>query len=180
MAFEEFFQILHQFCRAFKQINTFLGIAFSDVKDKVKVMNENNLRFPGHPGFFSFIKMEIELNIVMYNTGNNKELKAPKEYKHYDSTGRNLLRMMWLLTFIRVTFEGMRDPKAHMSDILCAAYDAAFGDNHSWVVRNGAKLAIKASSSRKEFVEAITAAKYDEEKFNDLSRRFMEKFVPIH
>lgn len=59
---------------------------------------------------------------------------------------------MWLLTFIRVTFEGMRDLKADMSDILIAAYTAAFGEKHSWIIRNGAKLAIKASSDRKEFV----------------------------
>lgn len=164
---------MHQFCKAFKLINTFLGIAFSDVKDKVRVMTENNERFKGHAGFFSFINMEIQLNIVQYNGGNNKDLKAPKEYKHYDSTGRNLLRLMWLLTFIRVTFEGMRDLKASMSDILCKAYDSAFEEKHSWIVRNGAKLAIKASSDRKEFVEVITGKKYDEQYFSEVSGRFM-------
>lgn len=180
LMFEEFFQILSQFCRAFKLINTFLGIAFSDVTDKVRIMGENNQRFPGHPGFLSFVKMEMELKIIQYNGGNNKELNAPKEYRHYDSTGRNLLRMMWLLTFIRVTFEGLRDIKADMSDILCQAYDSAFGEKHSWIVRNGAKLAIKASSNRKEFVEVISGKKYDEEYFRELSNQFMEKFVPIH
>ena len=161
-------------------INKFLGIAFSDVKDKVRVMGENNVRFPGHKGFFSFIKMEMEKKIVMYNTGNNKDLKAPQEFITYDSTGRNLLRMMWLLTFIRVTFEGMRDIAANMSDIFCKAYDAAFGDAHNFMVRSGAKLAIKATSDRKEFVEVITGKKYDEQYFSDVSKRFMEKFVPIY
>ena len=178
---EDFFNILHQFCRAFKLFNKFLGIAFSDVKDKVRVMTENNQRFPGHQGFFSFVKMEMEKGIEKYNTSNNKDLKAPKEFEKYDSTGRNLLRMMWLLTFIRVTFEGMRDISANMSDILCKAYDAAFGDAHSFVVRGGAKLAIKATSDRKEFVRIILNQKeYDEMKFAEVSKRFMEKFVPLH
>ena len=53
--------------------------------------------------------MEIEKNIHIYNGDNNSKLKAPKEFKKYNSTARNLLRMMWLLTFIRVTFEGMKD-----------------------------------------------------------------------
>ena len=38
VVFDDFFNILHQFCRAFKLFNKFLGIAFSDVKDKVRVM----------------------------------------------------------------------------------------------------------------------------------------------
>jgi hypothetical protein len=124
--------------------------------------------------------MEMELNIVMYNTGNNKELKAPKEYKTYDSTGRNLLRMMWLLTFIRTTFLGMKDRKTSMSDILCKAYDDAFGDSHNFVVRNGAKLAIKASSDRKQFIEVITGKKYDHDYFDQVSERFMKSFLQIH
>ena len=181
IVFQDFFNILHQFCRAFKLINKFLGIAFSDVKDKVKVMNENNKRFQGHEGFFSFVKMEMEKGIVKYNTSNNKDLKAAPEFEKYDSTGRNLLRMMWLLTFIRVTFEGMRDLSANMSDILCKAYDAAFGDVHSFVIRGGAKLAIKATSDRKEFVQVILNQKeYDEMKFAEVSKKFMEKFVPLH
>jgi hypothetical protein len=59
VVFEEFFQILNQFCKAFKMFNTFLGIAFSDVKDKVRIMSENTQRFPGPKGFFSFVKMEM-------------------------------------------------------------------------------------------------------------------------
>lgn len=60
-----------------------------------------------------------------------------------------------------------------MSDILCKAYDSAFEEKHSWIVRNGAKLAIKASSDRKEFVEVITGKKYDEQYFSEVSGRFM-------
>lgn len=88
--------------------------------------------------------------------------------------------MMWLLTFIRVTFEGLRDPKADMSDILAKAYDSAFGEKHSWIVRNGAKLAIKASSDRKEFIEVISGKKYDEASFRQTNDRFMNQLVPIH
>lgn len=78
IAFEEFYHILRQFCKAFKMFSTFLGIAFSDVTDKVRIMSENSQRFPGPQGFFAFVQMEMQLNIVQYNGGNNKELKAPK------------------------------------------------------------------------------------------------------
>lgn len=88
--------------------------------------------------------------------------------------------MMWLLTFIRTTFEGLRDQKASMSNILCQAYDDAFGDNHSFIVRNGAKLAIKATSDRKEFVEVISGRKYDADYFAEINQKFMKSFVPIH
>lgn len=88
--------------------------------------------------------------------------------------------MMWLLTFIRVAFEGTKDPKADMSDILCKAYDSAFEEKHSWIIRNGAKLAIKASSDRKDFVKVITNRKYEEQFFNEINDRFMVNFVPVH
>jgi len=68
--------------------------------------------------------------------------------------------MMWLLTFIRVTFEEMRKPKEDLGDILSKAYDCAFEEKHSWIIRKGAKLAIMASSNRKEFVEVIVGS-YD-------------------
>ena len=46
----------------------------------------------------------------------------------------------------------MRDEKADMSDILCRAYDAAFGEKHAWLIRKGAKLAIKASGNRRDLL----------------------------
>lgn len=88
--------------------------------------------------------------------------------------------MMWLLTFIRVTFQGIIDPKANMSDILCNAYDSAFGQKHNWVIRNGAKLAIKTSNNRKELIEIFMGGKYDEETLQDANKRFLERLVPIH
>lgn len=43
----------------FKQLNSFLGIAFDDVHNKVAHIKNNCEKFPGHPGFFSFINMEM-------------------------------------------------------------------------------------------------------------------------
>ena len=100
--------------------------------------------------------MEMDKSIHKYNGDNNSKLKAPPEFKKYNSTSRNLLRMMWLFTFIRVTFELSHNPKNSISEIFSKAYDSAFGEKHAWIVRKGAKLAIKASSDRKVFVEVIT------------------------
>ena len=120
------------------------------------------------------------LHIHVYNGDNNNALKAAKEFKKYNSTARNLLRMMWLLTFIRVTFEEIRNPKTPMADILCKAYDSAFGEKHSWIIRKGAKLAIKASGNRRELIEAVMGQKADEEAFLATNARFLERLVPVH
>ena len=39
---DPFCAILDQFCLVFSALNSFLGIAFSDVKEKVKVIRSNN------------------------------------------------------------------------------------------------------------------------------------------
>lgn len=67
-----------------------------------------------------------------------------------------------------------------MSDILCEAYDAAFEEKHSWIIRKGAKLAIKASSDRKDLVEAVLSGKYDLDRFNDINERFLINLIPVH
>lgn len=40
--FEQFCQVLDEFCFVFKELNSFLGIAFSDVKDKTAIIKANN------------------------------------------------------------------------------------------------------------------------------------------
>ena len=57
LAFEELCEVLDEFCIVFKALNSFLGIAFEDVKDKIKIIKTNNELFPGHPGFLSFVRM---------------------------------------------------------------------------------------------------------------------------
>ena len=49
-----------------------------------------------------------------------------------------------------------------MSEILCKAYDSAFGEKHSWIIRNGAKLAIKTSNKRQEMIDIFMGSKCDE------------------
>lgn len=52
----------------------------------------------------------MQKKIHTYNSKNGKPNKdAPEQFKTYSSTARNLLRMMWLLTFIKVTFERMKN-----------------------------------------------------------------------
>jgi hypothetical protein len=95
---------LNQFCYVFQELNSFLGAAFSDVKQKIAHIKANCDKFPEHHGFISFIKMEMLKNIHMLNGKNNSKKKVEQEFINYSSTSRNLLRMMWLLTFIKVTF----------------------------------------------------------------------------
>ncbi len=51
------FEILHELCIIFKELNTFLGIAFNDIKEKIGIIEKNNKRFPDHSGFISFVHM---------------------------------------------------------------------------------------------------------------------------
>ncbi len=148
---------MDEFCIVFNELNSFLGIAFSDVKEKVAIIKSNNATFPGLAGFFSFIEMEMSKGIHVYNGENNSAKKAPKEFKKYNSTSRNLLRMMWLLTFIRVTFEQLKNKpvKTKLSDIFSDAYDAAFGEKHAWLIRKGAKVAIMTSADRDNLLKVV-------------------------
>ena len=135
-------------------MSSVLGVAFSDITEKSTIIRNNYKIFPHHHGFFSFVQMEMAKNIQIYNGDNNKSKKAPEEWKKYNSTARNLLRMMWFLSFLRSTFEQLRDKpvKTKLSDILDLAYDVAFGDKHSWLVRKGAQIAIATGSDRKRLV----------------------------
>jgi hypothetical protein len=88
--------------------------------------------------------------------------------------------MMWLLTFIRVTFSEIQEPAQSMSDVLCKAYDAAFGEKHGWLIRKGAKLAIKASGNRGELIASIMGKQCPEQEFQAKNKMFLERLVPVH
>ena len=88
--------------------------------------------------------------------------------------------MMWLLTFIRVTFiECNKKPFEKLSSIFSKAYDEAFGDNHAWLVRKSAQVAIMASSERKRLVEVVIGV-YDEKSFEEYNNKFLEVLIPVH
>jgi hypothetical protein len=93
-------------------------------------------------------------------------LNAPANFKKYVSTSRSLLRMMWLMTFIRVFFNDALTLKTteKLSGMLDHAYDEAFGERHSWIIRKGAKLAILAAPNKKFLMETMLG-KYDEPLF---------------
>jgi hypothetical protein len=82
----------------------FLGIAFQDVQQKVAIINGNRGMYPQIRGFMEFITREMQMGIYRFNGENNDQLKAPQQFRKYVSTARSLLRMMWLMTFIKVFF----------------------------------------------------------------------------
>lgn len=61
--------------------------------------------------------------------------------------------MMWLLTFIKVTFVRCKEnPTESLSSIFSVAYDEAFGTNHGWVLRKSAKVAMMTSQNKQRLV----------------------------
>jgi hypothetical protein len=53
---DPFCAILDQFCLVFSALNSFLGIAFSDVQSKVAIIRTNSETFKGIRGFLSFVR----------------------------------------------------------------------------------------------------------------------------
>lgn len=74
--------------------------------------------------------------------------------------------MMWLMTFIRVFFNDALTMKTtdKLSGMLDHAYDEAFGEKHSWIIRKGAKVAMMAAPNKKFMIETMLG-KYDEPEF---------------
>ena len=103
---------------------------------------------------------EIELGVVRCNGENNaKELPKNKkgswEYT-YNSTGRNLVKMWWLSKFVAALLGDMvNSPTKEFSTCCKDAYKVGFGDNHSWLVRKGALLAMGFVGSRDSVKTAL-------------------------
>ncbi len=119
---------LNETSKLFSQLSTFLGIAFKDVQAKVAIINANKSMSPQIGSFVAFIRMEMQQGIHKYNGDNNDKLKAPANFKKYVSTARSLLRMMWLMTFVKVFFtDAITSKSDKLAPMLDHAYDEAFG-----------------------------------------------------
>lgn len=177
--FVEIENTLHEICKLFKEINTFLGIAFNDVQSKVSIINGNRAMYPQIKGFMEFIGKEMQQGIHKFNGENNDKLGAPPNFKKYVSTARSLLRMMWLMTFIKTFFnDSITTNSTKLAPMLDHAYDDAFGEKHSWIVRNGAKLAIKAAPN-KDYLMEVFLGKKDEALFTKTVQRLLGYLNPI-
>lgn len=122
--FVEIENTLNEISKLFKEINTFLGIAFNDVQAKVAIINGNRTMHPQIKGFMEFINKEMQQGIHRFNGENNEKLKAPPAFKKYVSTARSLLRMMWLMTFIKVFFnDALVTNSTKLAPMLDHAYD---------------------------------------------------------
>lgn len=101
-----------------------LGIAFNDVKEKVAIINANRAMCPQIQSFMQFIGVEMQQGIHRLNGENNDKLNAPPAFKRYVSTARSLLRMMWLMTFIKVFFtDSLMTNSTKLAPMLDHAYD---------------------------------------------------------
>lgn len=126
-----------------------------------------------------FINLEMKQGIHKYNGDNNDKLSAPPAFKKYISTARSLLRMMWLMTFIKVFFnDSLATNSTKLAPMLDHAYDEAFGEKHSWIVRNGAKLAIKAAPNKQYLIE-VFLGKNDEVLFAKTVTQLLGYLNPI-
>lgn len=74
-----------------------LSIAFSDVDEKVDIMNKLGELYKNECGgmLLATVKKEMALGITRLNSENNKKETKDPQYAKYNSLSRNLLRMMW-------------------------------------------------------------------------------------
>jgi hypothetical protein len=62
--------------------------------------------------------------------------------------------------------------------MLSHAYDEAFGEKHSWAIRNGAKLAIKAAPNR-QYLLQVFIGRNDEALYAQVVQRVLAYLNPI-
>ena len=87
--------------------------------------------------------------------------------------------MLWFMTFLNIIFEkALEEKREKLSAILDYAYEIAFSKNHGFIVRNGARLAIKATPGEEVMVKAFIG-KYDIEEFKRVGGKFQGMLGPI-
>ena len=82
-------------------------------------------------------------NIHRLNGDNNKKETNNKEMYKYISASRSMLRMMWFMHYLRSMFREIYNNRTNsISDCCTLAYEEAFGEKHSTLVRFSAKAAL--------------------------------------
>ena len=114
-------------------MSTLLGIAFSDVNEKVAIMRLRTSEYPNQKGIMDIIQKEKERGVLEMNGDNNKKLSSQPELKNYVSLGRTLLRMMRFMDYLKIMFtEILEKRNIKISEACSTAYMTALYPYHEF------------------------------------------------
>ena len=61
---------------------------------------------------------------------------------------------MWMLDYLHILLEDLlKNPSKKMKEASKAAYDAALGPHHPWLIRKTASVAVAAVPTKEEFLQ---------------------------
>jgi hypothetical protein len=164
---ENIWVMLFEFTKLFRVIGGIMSTAESDVTSKVDIMRTNLKKCPLDPkpiGFKAFVEWEISQKLHELNGDD-----GAKSDKRYCSTARTLLRQMWFMTYLLTIFQGLADdvsgkiPRS-ASELFKLAYTEAFGENHGFMLRQAAKVAIMATANKEAFIDTCLEGKSKDHK----------------
>jgi hypothetical protein len=163
----EFVSIYFEISKSFSSLGKGIALGFSDTNDKIEIIR-NLYKFYYNTetetqalSIQDIIDLEIKNKIYNLNGDNNLTLGYPMNspYYGYTSCSRTLLRMSWFLIFISDAYKNMIRNISISNDFsacLKKSYEDHLAPHHSWIVRNGAKLAMSfAPSSTSYAMKAI-------------------------
>ena len=157
--------LLHQTIALMKQLGTVLSIAFSDVETKTNLIDENYQYWceclaEDEIKLSDLITEEKDSNVWECNGSNNDNINAIKNAKHewkrtYKSSSRTITRISWFINFLNEFFYLLHSTDMSSADLSKQAYNNHLADNHNFVVRAGANLALNIVPTREAIAEAI-------------------------
>ncbi|XP_018333699.1 ceramide-1-phosphate transfer protein [Agrilus planipennis] len=140
-AYIEGYEELYKFFTLMGTIFTFVS---KDLVSKMEIMNELMSESPEQ---FRTVKRMIE------HEKNNELLTK----KGYTSGSRTLLRLHRGLNFIKEFLQGVSgiDDKEGTATVCRKAYEETLAEHHTFLIRNGAKMAMGAMPTREQLLKKI-------------------------
>ena len=149
----------------FKQMGSAISMAFADIPVKIEAIRKSKDIFQRETGkervtIQEIIEWELQQKLEKINGDNNrKELKGKQLGSNdfrltYTSTARNVGKTRWVLEFFSIMMGRLyEDREAKLSAVALEAYNKVLGPYSSWVIRQGAYIAIQTVPSRESFLK---------------------------
>lgn len=130
----------------FSMLGTVFNFIAADVREKIDILE--NYRTGDSPNKEHYVKTE---DMMLYEIDVNKETGAALH------GSRTLLRLHRALKFTMLFLERLveMEDKGKVSDMAYEVYAESLSNYHSWLVRNGAKLAMYALPYKRDFMKKI-------------------------
>jgi len=177
---DAFLNAILELVKIFSIIGSAINFAFKDVITRVASIRSNFARFPQvKGGLITFIEHEFKQGIQLYSVENPRKVHDPS-FKNYESTTRNLSRLMWFLDFVTVLVKHLEgDRQMKCADCAKKAYSEGLAPHHPFPVRMAAKTALTFTPSREKFMKGLFPDTMTEEEKYRAFRQALDLINPI-